>query len=190
MDWDCFKTISVGVTPFSTITVVGYIYSVPSRLIGYDLKVDIHDKYIELRYGTKILETIPRCFSEDKHCINYRHIVKHLLRKPGAFKNYQYKDALFPSVIFRKTYDALCAFNEQKGSRLYLELLHFTALNNETEVSIALEIILSENEIPTKENVKNLLDMPRTTHPKVTVLQPILNHYDSLLAFDIRSNYV
>ena len=84
----------------------------------------------------------------------------------------------------------MCAFNEQKGSRLYLELLHFTALNNETEVSIALEIILSENEIPTKENVKNLLDMPRTTHPKVTVLQPILNHYDSLLAFDIRSNYV
>ncbi len=40
---------------------------------------------------------------------DYRHVIWSLVRKPGAFARYRYREAFFPSLTFRRTYDALCA---------------------------------------------------------------------------------
>ena len=49
---------------------------------------------------------MPKLVSGQSYAINYRHIITQLIRKPGAFEDYKYRDCLFPRVIFRKTYDA------------------------------------------------------------------------------------
>jgi len=34
--------------------------------------------------------------------LDYRHEIDHLLRKPGAFERYRYREQLFPGLLFRQ----------------------------------------------------------------------------------------
>ena len=51
---------------------------------------------------------MPRLVGHGKHAINYRHVIDSLVRKPGAFENYQYREDMFPTSHFRMAYDWLC----------------------------------------------------------------------------------
>ncbi len=50
---------------------------------------------------------MPRLSGHGKHHLNYRHIIDSLVRKPGAFENYRYREELFPTSYFRMAYDLL-----------------------------------------------------------------------------------
>ena len=50
---------------------------------------------------------IERLVGKQRHRVNYRHVVHSLVRKPGAFARYRYREDLYPSVTFRRAYDAL-----------------------------------------------------------------------------------
>jgi Integrase core domain len=180
--WDAVRTLSVTVGPSSTISVLKGIYSVPSRLIGYGLSVDVHSDYLEVRYGSKIIETIPRLANDLGSKINYRHIIGYLVRKPGAFAHYQYRDSLFPKVIFRQAYDVLVEKSAACGHKDYLKVLHLAAMNGEAEVAAALEILLEAKKIPYPGDVKQLLDLPSVGMPTVQVTPPKLSSYDALLS--------
>ena len=82
----------------------------------------------------------------DRGCaINYRHIIGHLVRKPGAFAEYRFRDALFPSVVFRKGYDWLRSRHEnRKADKEYLAILHLAAKESESGVEKALQDLLFE----------------------------------------------
>jgi hypothetical protein len=41
--------------------------------------------------------------------IDYRHVIGWLVRKPGAFARYLYREDLYPSAIYRRAQDALLA---------------------------------------------------------------------------------
>ena len=41
--------------------------------------------------------SFPWLRGRSKHAINYRHIIDWLVRKPGAFANYVYREELFPT---------------------------------------------------------------------------------------------
>ena len=62
---------------------------------------------IEVWYAEQLVQTLPRLRGQDKHRIDYRHIIDWLVRKPGAFARYRYRADLFPTVPFRLAYDAL-----------------------------------------------------------------------------------
>ena len=47
------------------------------------------------------------CAERTTHRIDYRHVIWWLVRKPGAFARYRYREELFPSLMFRRAYDAL-----------------------------------------------------------------------------------
>lgn len=180
--WNAVRTLSVTVGPNSTISVLKGIYSVPSRLIGYGLTVDVHSDYLEVCYGKQSIETIPRLPNDQGSEINYRHIIGYLVRKPGAFAHYQYRESLFPRVVFRQAYDALVAKSPVRGHKDYLKLLHLAAMNGEGEVVTALEILLETDQLPFPEDVKALLDLPSTGMPIVQVTPPNLASYDVLLS--------
>ena len=55
----------------------------------------------------RVVERFPRLRGQGKHTINYRHVIDWLVRKPGAFENYRYREDLFPTSRFRMAYDAL-----------------------------------------------------------------------------------
>jgi len=180
--WNSVRTLSVTVGPNSTISVLKGIYSVPARLISYGLMVDVHADHLEVRYGKQLIETIPRLENDQGAVINYRHIIGYLVRKPGAFAHYQYKEALFPRVIFRRAYDALMIKSPTRGHKDYVQVLHLAAMNGESEVAIALEILLGEDQTPLPADIKNLLDLPSKGMPIVQVTPPNLASYDVLLS--------
>lgn len=179
--WEGPKFINPKVTPFSTIQVMKGTYSVPSRLIGIDLKVYVYPKVVDIYYGNKKILSVTRLLNDQGENINYRHVVSHLLRKPGAFKNYLYREHLFPRLIFRKTYDVLLEKTPSKSSKHYLEILHLAAIGNEGDVAAALELLLEDKKLPVSKNVKALLDMIEPKPPVVEVMEPNLNQYDQLV---------
>jgi hypothetical protein len=173
--------LPVRVTTSSLIQILGVAYSVPSRLIGHTLKAYVYGKEIELYYGQKRVEILPRI---DKGAlVNYRHIIDSLVRKPNAFAHYQYRDCLFPQVGFRQAYDGLIQTYPEKGHKHYLKLLQLAKMHGEQEVLIALQLLEENQQIPLPESVKALLDVPAQRHVMVQVIQPCLADYDSLHSF-------
>jgi len=127
------------------------------------------------------VQELPKNNVSQEATINYRHIIKHLLRKPGAFNNYKYKECLFPSIAFRKAYDLLLVTYGEKANKKYLEVLHLAAINNENDVTIAINLLIDDNKIPILKEIKSLLDLQKQNIPTVHVEQPCLSAYDALL---------
>jgi len=122
----CSVLPEVKVSGGSTISVKKNVYSVDSRLVGETVKVKLYAETLEVWYAQRCLESIPRLRGEGKHRINYRHIIDWLVRKPGAFEHYRYREDLFPSVRFRWTYDYLKAHHTlQKASKLSLQIREY-----------------------------------------------------------------
>jgi hypothetical protein len=101
------REVRAPVSRGSTIRVLRNTYSVPARLIGTAVTVRVRAETLEVYHGTAHPLTIPRRLGERQHRIDYRHISASLVRKPGAFAQYRYRDDLFPTLTFRRTYDAL-----------------------------------------------------------------------------------
>ncbi len=85
---------------------------------------------------------MPRLRGKRKHIVNYRHVIDSLVRKPGAFENYQYREDLFPTSRFRMAYDALRETTPDRASRGYLKILELAARENESLVDDALRSLL------------------------------------------------
>lgn len=177
--WLTPKVVPVRVSPASTVQIEKTTYSVPSRLISYVLMAHIYYDKIQLYYGQKCLQEMPK--SRHTAVIDYRHIIDSLLRKPGAFAHYQYREALFPQVCFRQAYDVLCQYSAARGHKYYLELLLLAKLHGEQQVAASLALLSEQQLPPLPSAVKALLDLPVAT-PIVTVALPPLAHYDQLLS--------
>jgi hypothetical protein len=100
---------------WSTIRVAGRTYSVPSRLMGHAVEVRLHADRVEVLFAGRRIEVMPRLRGEGGHRIDYRHVIWSLVRKPGAFARYRYREELFPSETFRRAYDALRAFRGERA---------------------------------------------------------------------------
>ena len=75
--------------------------------------------------------------------MDYRHIIDWLVRKPGAFENYRYRDELFPTSRFRMVFDVLQEkLGRPKGSKEYLKILELAAKESEVQVDEALRALL------------------------------------------------
>lgn len=176
--WHDPKELTVGVSPWSTVIVQRSTYSVPSRLIGTKLKALVFKDVIELWLGNKLLEKMAKVHPGEVS-LNYRHVIGHLLRKPGAFRNYRFKECLFPSAVFRRALDLLVGAIGDRGEREYLQILNLAALGSEADVETALQLLDAQGVTPTVENVKDLIECKRPI-PEVHVFQPNLTIYDSL----------
>ena len=126
-------------------------YSVHSRLIGERLEARIHAERIEIWYAGRKVEDLPRLRGRGKHRVDYRHIIDWLVRKPGAFENYRYRDELFPTSRFRMAWDALRELIPQRANKRYLELLELAAKQGEARVDDALRCLLEQGSV--KENL-------------------------------------
>jgi hypothetical protein len=166
----------------SVIQILDVPYTVPSRLIHYTLKVYVYPDEIILFYGNKKLQTMPRARTKSFAGINYRHIIDSLIRKPSAFANYQYHEALFPRLCFRKAYDTLRHSTPANADKYYLKLLQLAKLHSEQEVAQALELLLEEHQLPTPDVVKSLIDVYAKERLQVYIHQPAIAEYDCLLS--------
>ena len=112
----------------STIRVCKRVYSVPSKLIGSRLRARIHETHIVLLDGMVVLAELPLRGGDRGAVIDFRHIIKWLVRKPGAFSEYRWREAMFPSLVWRAAYDHLCRHHDAHAADVcYLEILQLAA---------------------------------------------------------------
>lgn len=181
---DCARE-DVKVSRGSTIHVRHNTYSVDSRLIGEWVRAYIYAEKIEIWYSQKLIETIPRLRGEGKHRIQYRHIIDWLVRKPGAFENYRYREDLFPSSHFRMIYDYLREHSPNKASKEYLKILYLAAKESEERVEAAIKHLFSHEERITADAVEGILKSGQQTRfslADVVVDKVDLAIYDELLS--------
>jgi hypothetical protein len=180
-DYKIIDNIKVGKS--STIHLQHNTYSVHSRLIGEKVQARIYVDYIEIWYAQKMIERIKRLSGENKHRINYRHIIDWLVRKPGAFENYRYKEDLFPSSWFRMAYDWLRSNMTLQANRQYVRILYCAAKEGQTVTENAIRYLLEQDKELTAQNVQHQID-ERNRIPSVTdvvVESNRLASYDALL---------
>lgn len=179
------KPVRVKVSSGSTIRVDNNTYSVDSGLIGEEVRVRVYAEHLEVRYAQKCVEVIPRLRGEGKHKIQYRHIIDWLVRKPGAFENYRYRDELFPTSRFRMAYDRLKKrHTAQKAAKEYLRILEMAAKEGEGLVDDILKGILQLPIDVVAGDVEMFVESnKRLTRAEadVEVAQPDLGAYDALL---------
>jgi len=182
---DDFKVVEVRVRKSSAISVDGNVYSVSSRLIGEKVKAHIYAEEIQLWYGGRKLDSFARLRGKGSHRIDYRHIIDWLVRKPGAFINYRYRDDLFPGSRFRMVYDHFLATDAQKASKYYLAILHLAAHEGENRVDDALRQLFSgkDDVVISLESVQQLLESCTDAAPvhEVNISPVNLFDYDRLL---------
>jgi hypothetical protein len=167
---------------WSTIRVTGRTYSVPSRLIGH--RVDLHQypDVLEVYYGGQLTDRIPRLHGAQDHRIDYRHVIWSLVRKPGAFARYRYREELFPTLGFRRAYDALRTTHGDRADVEYLRILHLAASTLETTVAAALDQLLAAHQPFDYATVKALAAPDTPAVPVLDIPAPDLRVYDGLLA--------
>lgn len=182
-DWNDPKEVWPTVTSFSTISVDRVVYSVPSRLIGRELKALAYPEVVRVFFGNEMVQEMPRLAPGSKK-INYRHMVAHLVRKPGAFANYRYREEMFPSLVFRQAYDALSKKRAERADKEYLSILNLAAMGGEQDVEIALSMMLEAGQLPLFVTVRELVTTKCPSEvPCVYIPAPELASYDVLLSY-------
>jgi hypothetical protein len=141
------KRERVKVDSGSLIYVDRNVYSVPSRLIGEIVEARMTIDQVEVWYGQRKVAEMPRLRGRRKHRVDYRHIIDWLVRKPGAFENYRYRDELFPTSRFRMAFDALEERHGVRGGKEYLLILELAAKESEAKVDEALRTLLELSEV-------------------------------------------
>jgi hypothetical protein len=181
------KRVKVRVDSGSIIYVDRNAYSVNSRLIGEQVEARVNAETVEVWYAGRQVEQMPRLRGRGKHRVDYRHIIDWLVRKPGAFENYRYREELFPTSRFRMVWDALREVAPLRANKRYLEILKLAAEEGEARVDEALRGLLEEGEIGegklTAEAVGAVLRRETSVPPatQIAVAEVALSSFDELL---------
>ena len=170
------------VSEWSTVRVKHCAYSVPSRLIGEWVRVRIFEDRIVVRFAGKDELACDRLRGRNLRRVDYRHVIWSLVRKPGGFARYVYREEMFPSVIFRRAYDAIqTPHHGLKGDLEYLRILHLAAGTLEADVEAALTLLLAAGTPMTADAVKALVSATTVHVPDLAPHTVDLGAYDVLL---------
>ena len=176
-----YRDYRVVVGPWSTIRVGHNTYSAPSRLVRYEVTARLHADRVEIYFAGQRVAEMERLRGCGKARINYRHVIGSLLRKPGAFQNYRYREEMFPTTVFRQAYDHLVEQDPRRASRRYLEILHWAAMNSEAGMEAALRERLDQGLDLAYDQLVACAQSPLEKRPELEIAAPSLGVYDELL---------
>jgi hypothetical protein len=167
----------------SLIHVDRNAYSINSRLIGQQVEVRQYVQHLEVWYGQKKVEDLPRLRGRNQHRVNYRHVIDWLVRKPGAFADYRYQADLFPSSLFRVAYDRLTSQHAGSAGKQYLKILELAAKESESLVEAAIGRLCDTDQAVSFEAVEALVQggQKLAAPTAVWVDEVDLSAYDQLL---------
>ena len=183
-----FSVATVTVTSSGTISVRNVLYTVPSRLVGCRLKVQIYDDRLVCYLGTtSVLSVARRYYKRNgprQRVVDYRHLIGALVRKPQAFRRSVFHDELFPRPVFRRAWERLDQRLEpRRACRIYVGLLHLAAMHGcEAALAEHLAAVLDADGTPDLEAARAAVAPPAASViPSVTVPAPDLTGYEALL---------
>ena len=167
---------------WSTIQAAGRTYTVPSRLIGKEVQIRLYAEHLEVYYKDHLVERMERVRGGREARVDYRHIIGSLVRKPGAFARYRFREQMFPTMTFRLSYDALKRWRGERADVEYVRILHLSATTMESTVDSALALLLEAGEPFDYASVRELANPAPPRAPVLSLSgMPDLRVYDSLL---------
>lgn len=182
-----YEEIPVRVTSTGGFVLRKVFYSVPSRLIGFQLRARLYDDRVELFSGGTHLMTALRgrasAKGEHGHVVSYRHVIHSLRKKPMALLGLVYRDQLFPRDAYRRMFNFMLETMSQKEAcRTAVELL---ALAHErcceAEIADILDADLEQKTVPDIAALRDLFAPDPDSLPKVEVHLPPLSAYEELM---------
>ena len=178
-----YQEVRVKVNRNSLIRVQANLYSVPTHLIGQQVRVRIYEWHLEVYYRQIQVERMARLVGNNKHAINYRHVIDSLLRKPGGFRDYRYREEMFPRLVFRQSWDQLNQwYSARKADLIYLRILRLAARTLECDVADALQWLLTTTTHWDETDVEQLIGARQAVSvPELSPLVIDLKTYDQLL---------
>jgi hypothetical protein len=184
--WPQMRELLVRVGSNGILRVLNNGYTVPSGLKSKRVKVRVYEWHIEVWYANQCVETLSRLTGVQRYRIDYRHVIDTLLRKPGGFRNYRYREELFPRTVFRQAWEALDRrLSPRQADLAYLRILKLAAHGLETDVADALERLLAG---PHNWDEAALAELVQPIPVNLPDLQPQainLSDYDQLLSLEI-----
>ena len=181
------EEVTVRVTSSGGFLLRKVFYTVPSRLIGHQLRVRLYDDRLELFLGATFLQTLPRGRATPSgshgHVVNYRHVIHSLRRKPRALMGLVYRDQLFPRRAFRDMFAALLEQTSEKTAcRMAVDLLALAHDRGcEAELAAQLDEDLRQRRLPDIQALRALFAPPPETLPGISVQLADLSSYDRLV---------
>ncbi|MCP3879457.1 MAG: IS21 family transposase, partial [Sulfitobacter sp.] len=154
----------VPVTTSSTIEVKRVLYTVPSRLIGERLRLHIFDERIEGYIGSVRALTLPRVYAVSHErrarCIDYRHVIASLARKPQAFRYSQLRDELLPNATYRQIWTRIDARMEPRAACKYIVGILALAARADCERALGAYLLqrIGADRIPTVHELEQRFD--------------------------------
>jgi len=155
------------------------VYSLPSRLIGLQLRCCIYLERIEFYNKGTLVHKLPRLYCK-KQAIQWRDLIESMKQKPGALAGYRYRDAFFPSALYERLYGKLQAqLGEWKGQVEYLQILSLCRDLDDTRLEEIVESLLCEERL-SLESFREALGLQRP-HLELKAFDADLSGYDSFL---------
>lgn len=178
----------VGVSTTSTIIVNRVVYTVPSRLIGEKLRVHIYHDRLEAYLGTCHAITLPRQFAPSKNrrgrCVDYRHVIGSLERKPQAFRYSQLRDDLLPSDTYRLIWERLDRDLDTRAACKTIVGILSLANRADCEEELGAYILekISDDRIPALRDLQKRFEQKEIAIPEIDVLVVSGKDYNILLS--------
>jgi hypothetical protein len=176
-----YSVVDVRVGSGSTIRVKSNTYSVPSRLIGEKVRVRVFDDRLEVYLAGELQAKRERVRGKSAFHVAWRDVIGWLVKKPGAFRRYRYREALFPSQVFQRAYERLDeSLSTWAADMNYLQVLLLARDACEHDVERALRVLEASGELSRFERVLALAGSERPARPDVDVGEVELATYDGL----------
>ncbi len=86
---------------------------------------------------------------------------------------------MFPTLVFRRAYDALCRWRKERADVEYVRILHLATSTMEADVEQALSLLLESGERFDYVAVKELAKPEPIPVPTVHIPEPDLSVYDA-----------
>lgn len=177
----------VMVSSSSTIRFKRITYTVPSQWVGIQLVLLAYDERLELYHGNVHLLTLPRLYAPagvNGRCVNYRHVIGSLVRKPQAFRCSQIRDDLLPNADYKAIWAHVDArLPPAEASRYMVKLLHLAAQSDQ-ERAVGQFVLqhLSQSGLPSIGQCRERFAPETPSHvPVIQSPTVALATYDALL---------
>ncbi|WP_262967181.1 IS21 family transposase [Methylobacter psychrophilus] len=183
-----YSELSLKVTRSSTLEVKKVLYTVPSRMIGENVRVHVYHDRLAFFVGQTLTSTLPRVYPnagshERGRSIDYRHVIHSLSAKPQAFRFLQFRDELLPTETYRKLWlNCDQQFQSREACKWIVGVLRI-AMDHDCEERLGNELIaLIDNNkpLPTLKVLQERY-LGKQTVPTIPARQHDLNSYDQLL---------
>jgi len=145
------------------------------------LRARIFESRIELWDGIVKVASFESSANAGGACVNWRHLIEELCRKPGAFERYRYRQSFYPSPLWQQLGESLRKrFTTARADSDYLQILRLSLEHGLGRIEELL-VRITPGEVSLDQVRKELGHQDQWRAPQCMALEADLGAYDKTL---------